>query len=177
VWLVSVTGVLQRRVSILKLVGAPNYSICSFCFCPRQPTGPQRHLLTGRRLPNIVVNRPEKLHSSRKNDGSSKARTLTCLTLAILFLYNPFLGMASSDDGLNIRHNASHRATVGASELQHFSPTSARKIFSIPVATRLNWMVAPVKSNTSYPIEISTAPGFADPLLCADLWFRPPPSL
>jgi hypothetical protein len=100
-----------------------------------------------------------------------------CLTLAILFLYNPFLGMASSGDGLNFRHSASHRATVGASELQHFSPTNARKTFSIPLATLLTWMVAPVKANTTYPVEISTAPRFADAFLCADLWFRPPPSL
>jgi hypothetical protein len=119
------------------------------------------------------------LHSSRKNDGLSKARILVCLTLAILFLYNPFLGMASSGDGLNIRHSASHRATVGASELQHFSPTSARKIFSIPVAVAslFTWLVSPVKPTTRYPVEISTLPRFVDLFLGANLRFRPPPSL
>jgi hypothetical protein len=102
---------------------------------------------------------------------------LVCLTLAILFLYNPFLGMASSGDGLNIRHSASHRATVGASELQHFSPTSARKIFAVPAAALLSWLVAPVTSTTRAVVETSTPSHFVDPLLCADLWFRPPPSL
>jgi hypothetical protein len=107
----------------------------------------------------------------------SKARIFVCLTLAILFLYNPFLGMASSGDGLNIRCSASHRATVGASELQHFSPTNARKIFSIPVATLLNWLVSPATSTTRYAVKTSTLLHFIDPLLCADLWFRSPPSL
>lgn len=99
-----------------------------------------------------------------------------CLTLAILFLYNPFLGMASTGDCLNIRHSASHRATVGASELQHFSPTSARKIFAVPVVTLLSWLVSPVKSTTRFAVEIPTVPRFIDPFLGADLRFRPPPS-
>jgi hypothetical protein len=100
-----------------------------------------------------------------------------CLTLAILFLYNPFLGMASAGDGLNIRHNPSHRATVGASELQHFSPTSGRKIFAVQVATLIKWLVSPVATPTRYAVETSTLARVVDPLLCADLWFRPPPSL
>jgi hypothetical protein len=136
-----------------------------------------RHPLTRSRLPNIVVNGPQTLHSSHKNDGLSRARTLVCLTLAILFLYNPFLELASSGAGLNIRHTDSHRATVGASELQQFSPTSPRKIVVMPVATLLSWLVLPVKSDTRPAVEISTRPRFISPILCTDLWFRPPPSL
>src|SRR5215831_6006488 len=45
-----------------------------------------------------------------------------CLILAILLLYNPFFAVPHSGSSLEIGHRASHRATVGASELQHFSP-------------------------------------------------------
>ncbi len=117
------------------------------------------------------------MHSRPKKYGLHEARILVCLTLAILFLYNPFLGMASPGNGLNIRHTDSHRATVGASELQHFSPTSARKIFAVPVATLLGWLVSPVTSAARTLVENKTPSYFVDPLLCADLCFRPPPSL
>jgi hypothetical protein len=110
-----------------------------------------------------------------QHDGFGKTRIFICITLVLLFLYNPFLGMASSGAGLNIRHSASYRATVGASELQHFSPTNARKVFAIPLVALLAWFELPTKSSASYPVELSPRPQYVSQCLCADLWFRPPP--
>src|SRR5437016_14177850 len=46
--------------------------------------------------------------------------------LALFLLYNPYMAAPSSAGGLNVRHPASNRATVGVSELQHFSPADGR---------------------------------------------------
>jgi hypothetical protein len=117
------------------------------------------------------------VNSSRKNNGLSKARMVLCLTLAFLFLYNPFLGMASSSGGLNIRHSASYRATVGASELQHFSPTNARKIFAMPLAALFTWLELPIQNIVCYSFKVSRRPQYVDQFLYADSWFRPPPTM
>jgi hypothetical protein len=47
-----------------------------------------------------------------------------CLVLVALMLYNPFIGLWGSNDGVCYDRLARNRATVGASELQHFSPVS-----------------------------------------------------
>jgi hypothetical protein len=47
-----------------------------------------------------------------------------CILLIALMLYNPFAGLMGPGDGLRYDRLASNRATVGASELQHFSPVS-----------------------------------------------------
>jgi len=42
-----------------------------------------------------------------------------CLVLATLLLFNPFFAAPRSGHNLEVCHPASHRATVGASEMQH----------------------------------------------------------
>jgi len=117
------------------------------------------------------------LSPSRKFAALGNARGFLCVCVALLFLYNPFQGMATSGVGVNIRHSASYRATVGASELQHFTPTSARKVFALPLAALFTWLELPVKASIFYPVEIAPRAQYQDKFLCADLWFRPPPSL
>jgi hypothetical protein len=100
-----------------------------------------------------------------------------CVVLAILFLYNPYPGMASSPSGkLNIQHSLSYRATVGSSELQHFSPPDARKIFATPTAVATTRLESPIKFLVGQAAEVSTHHLCAYQLVCADLWFRPPPA-
>jgi len=100
-----------------------------------------------------------------------------CLALAILFLYNPYLTLASPSSAQpNVQHSLSYRATVGSSELQHFSPTDARKIYAIPIAVATTWLEFPLNFLVGQAAEVSTHHLCAYQLVCADLWFRPPPA-
>ena len=95
--------------------------------------------------------------------------------LAVLFLYNPYLMAASSAGGLNICHPASHRATVGSSELDRYPSPDTQGIhafvavffsnafaFLPDVSSRL----LPFQSPDSLPTQQVSH---------ASLWFRPPP--
>jgi hypothetical protein len=110
-------------------------------------------------------------------DLKRRLTVFVCVALAILFLYNPYPGMASPSSGkLNVQHSLSYRATVGSSELQHFSPPDARKIFATPVAVATTWLESPVNFLVGQAAEVSTHHLCVYQLLCADLWFRPPPA-
>jgi hypothetical protein len=98
-----------------------------------------------------------------------------CLLLAGLLLYNPFLVALGSGAGLNVHHPASHRATVGSSELQQFASAAGQDSIAfadsslehdssfLPVLTGMKlWHSSP---------QVLPAQQF----LCASLWFRPPP--
>src|SRR5215469_17723113 len=62
-----------------------------------------------------------------------------CLVLAALLLFNPFFATPRSGHSLEVSTPASHRATVGASELEHFSPTDGWDYHSA-----LNWVEASI---------------------------------
>jgi hypothetical protein len=100
-----------------------------------------------------------------------------CFTLALLFLYNPYLSVTSPSKVLNFHHSLSYRATVGSSELQHFSPPNARKIFALSVAVVLSWLDSPANPVVSRMPEVSPHPARPFPVVCSDLWFRPPPAV
>src|ERR1700681_2610028 len=100
---------------------------------------------------------------------------VVCLALAVLFLYNPYLAVTPSSSVLNVHHSLSYRATVGSSELQHFSPVHARKILALSVATVLSWLDSPATPIVSRVTEVSPQPACAFEVLCSDLFFRPPP--
>jgi hypothetical protein len=102
---------------------------------------------------------------------------VVCLALGLLFLYNPYIAVTPSFSGLNVHHSLSYRATVGSSELQHFSPTDARKILARSVASVLNWLDSPAIPIVSRLTEVSPHPACAFEGVCSDLWFRPPPAL
>ena len=105
-----------------------------------------------------------------------RLRVFVCVTLAILFLYNPYATLASPSGKLNVQRSLSYRATLGSSELQHFSPPDARKIFLIPIAVATTWLESPVNFLAGQAAEVSTDHLCAYQLVCADLWFRPPPA-
>jgi hypothetical protein len=92
-----------------------------------------------------------------------------------LFLYNPFLTIVPPSSSLNIHHIASYRATVAASELQHFSPTDGRKIYSPPAAPLLSWFEVFVNLPSGSFAEVSSDAPVIRQFFCADLWSRPPP--
>src|SRR5260370_42409086 len=57
---------------------------------------------------------------------------LTCVALAGLFLYNPFLAASRATDSLSVCHPASHRATVGCSELERFTQANDAALAFLP---------------------------------------------
>jgi hypothetical protein len=106
-----------------------------------------------------------------------KRHEWVCLFLAFSLLYNPFLAAPRTTGGFEVGHPASHRATVGASELQHFL-----SIVGLDFASFADLAPAEVPvllAVLSGPISFHVSRGLYPPqqLLCASLWFRPPPAL
>lgn len=109
--------------------------------------------------------------------GSPAGRIAICLVLAILFMYNPFLSTALSAGTLTVCHPASHRATVGASELESFGkPNPTAQILHVADFTR----------DFTAPLTVSRTPQYtpqaeviAKPQagFFVSLWFRPPPTV
>jgi hypothetical protein len=97
--------------------------------------------------------------------------------LALLMLYNPFAASLSSDGALNVCHRASHRATVGASELQHFFLANGRD----PLLTHDSALVtalAPSRELSAHSLpDLPQETSLPQQIFSASLWFRPPPAL
>jgi len=102
-------------------------------------------------------------------------RVWLCLLLAALFLYNPFATAPSSSLGLNVQESASHRATVGASELQQFTATErhAPAIQIISPVSALLLAHAPALERFTPPDLAAPRPQTDWP---ASMRFRPPPA-
>jgi hypothetical protein len=100
-----------------------------------------------------------------------------CVLLAFLFLYNPYLSAPNSAGGLNVEHPASHRATVGSSELERYSPTGNERAHAFVAVFFETFFSFPAHADShSFPIERSELQ-LPQQVLCASLWFRPPPAL
>jgi hypothetical protein len=98
-----------------------------------------------------------------------------CLLLVALVIYNPYLAGAESGPGFCVRHSASNRATVGASELQHFSPINGRGVLASAAVTLFR-SFDELLSIASEPHEAAVE-ALLPTVQClpASLWFRPPP--
>jgi hypothetical protein len=112
-------------------------------------------------------------------DRGSRAthmRALFCLVVAIFLLSNPFLTLFRAPGDTAVRHPVSHRATIGSSELQHFSPVSGQGTPEASVAgndseripARVEWPVR--TTGDEHRVRAAAAE------LPASLWFRPPPA-
>ena len=106
-------------------------------------------------------------------------RILTCVLLAGLFLYNPFLAVSRASGTLTVCHPASYRGTVASSELERFTAPSSGVAALLPDAGALQILVPRLAANVSEPrhyveVEVVATPqtGFS-----SSLWFRPPPAV
>ena len=99
-----------------------------------------------------------------------------CVFLIALVAYNPFFGLHGLPDGFSYDTLARNRASVGASELQHFSPVSNPDPAPAPLTTDLPGAEpAPcVQEGRSGRDPFEFHP--LEPALLAGVWFRPPPS-
>jgi hypothetical protein len=104
-------------------------------------------------------------------------RALLCLVLTVLFLHNPYLAAPSLASGLKVGHPASHRSTVGSSELQHFSPVGTQVIDA--AKDMLGESIYNLLLNVSESAHIANVDEDLShqPIFCSSLWFRPPPIL
>ena len=98
-----------------------------------------------------------------------------CVLLAALFLYNPFVALVSPAGDMAYHSLSRNRATVGASELQQFTP---RKTLHIPLALFFVSFVTSVSQplrhtwRSAHFVEARITPLSEIP---CNLWFRPPP--
>ena len=93
-----------------------------------------------------------------------------------LVLYNPFLVLGNQADGLAYQSMARHRATVGASEMQHFTPVRAEQAQAEATVEEIaTELVVEKKESPAAKFHEEALP--PEPELIARLWIRPPPSL
>src|SRR5262245_21908768 len=120
--------------------------------------------------------------SARKaaNARSSAAswQVLVCFLLAGLFLYNPFLAGHRENGGLAVCHPASHRATVGASELEQFAQRDP-SVAPLPELNVVRIFFDPTALAPSTAVRAADREEVVPPQIVfhSSLWFRPPPAV
>lgn len=103
---------------------------------------------------------------------------LVCFLLAGLFLYNPFLSGHRENGTLTVCHPASHRATVGSSELEQFAQRDGL-VVPLPDLDVVQIFIdlsaatpSTTRPTTDYETSAHPQTGFSE-----SLWFRPPPAV
>lgn len=114
--------------------------------------------------------------SRQPRRGSPIVQALVCFVLVLSFLFNPYAMPRVSGGGLNVAHPASHRATVGSSELEKYSPLDSQDGHCVAVLS-LGEKISFAPVTASY-FPVPRSPELLAPhlLFCATLWFRPPPA-
>jgi hypothetical protein len=108
--------------------------------------------------------------------NGAKRHAWVCVLLAFLFLYNPFLVPLGSGTGLNVLHPASHRATVGSSELDKYSSPKSQSVHvfvSLFFAKAFSFLPDRVIHSFLPQVSELLPPQLK---LRASLWVRPPPA-
>jgi hypothetical protein len=113
-------------------------------------------------------------YNSRKDRRSWKI-CISALLIALV-LYNPFLALTKHTDGPEFHRLASHRATVGASEMQHFTPVHAEKV-ELEAAVEVTGAASLTadKDETPSP-DVLQEEALPQTELITSTWFRPPPT-
>jgi hypothetical protein len=100
-----------------------------------------------------------------------------CLLLAALVVYNPYLSATDSSAGVCLRHSASFRATLGASELQHFTPEGSGAALAATATLALaHFLQFRLPESRERHTGVSERVAPPEQALPASLWFRPPPA-
>jgi hypothetical protein len=118
-------------------------------------------------------------------NGDQNRRTLrpawhawVCVLVIGLVLYNPFVGLFHAGDTLSYEKLARNRATLGSSELQHFSPvpdSTVQPDADVEKAERNVAELANTKQVQRGIVQHEALPQPAE--LLTGVWFRPPPAL
>jgi hypothetical protein len=103
-------------------------------------------------------------------------RICLCVLLIGLVIYNPFIALSGSSGDLSYEKLARNRATIGASELQHFSPVLDPTV-QPDVAVEISDAEPAAAVQETQPGMVQREVTPLQPELLASLWFRPPPTL
>jgi hypothetical protein len=99
-----------------------------------------------------------------------------CVLLAALILYNPFAALGFSHGPVEVHTLQRNRASVGASELQHFSPVQDdTKQADVNLETSREEVAAPAGSYVARGFEREVEVPQSD--IVSKVWSRPPPLL
>jgi hypothetical protein len=113
---------------------------------------------------------PEQNHPIR----AQRLSVWICLLLAVLLLYNPFVALYYSHDTIEVHTLQRNRASVGASELQHFSPVQdGIQQADIDLESNREEVAAPAGSYVARGFEREVEVPQPDVVL--KVWSRPPP--
>lgn len=138
---------------------------------------PRGNLLTPSGSPTIVLEE-STMKSPKQHPGiivALRRCNWICLVLATLLLYNPFFTALRSGHNPEVCHPISHRASVGSSELQQFSPIDGwGSLPAVNAAATAVVLPLPEISARFLPVLHPIA-GFPQQFFGPGLWFRPPP--
>jgi hypothetical protein len=97
-----------------------------------------------------------------------------CVLLAALLLYNPFAALYFSHDTIEVHTLQRNRASVGASELQHFSPVQDdNQQADLNLEASREEVAAPAQSYVARGFEREVEVPQSEIVL--KVWSRPPP--
>ena len=97
-----------------------------------------------------------------------------CVLLAALILYNPFAVLCFSHGPAEVHTLQRNRATVGASELQHFTPVQDdTKQADLDLETNREAVAAPAEIYVGRGFEREVEIPQSD--IVSKVWSRPPP--
>jgi hypothetical protein len=118
------------------------------------------------------------LQARRRRDAARIWQVAVCILIAGLFLYNPFLISHREDGDLSVCHPASHRATVGSSELEQ-GPQRERIVAALPDPDVVELAIDLTVASSSIPRQTIDREADASPQtgFSSSLWFRPPPAV
>jgi hypothetical protein len=109
--------------------------------------------------------------------GNRRAFWQVCFSVLLigLVLYNPFLALGNQADGLSYQALARHRATVGASEMQHFTPMQGVNAqLEATVEQIFTEFLVENHASLFHIFQEERLPQRPEPM--GSIWFRPPPS-
>jgi hypothetical protein len=113
---------------------------------------------------------PEQNHPIR----AQRLSVWICVLLAALLLYNPFAALYFSHDTIEVHTLQRNRASVGASELQHFSPVQDDiQQADMDLDSNREEVAAPAGSYVARGFEREVEVPQAD--IVSKVWSRPPP--
>jgi hypothetical protein len=115
-----------------------------------------------------------KMPDQKEPNRAHRLRVWTCVLLALWLLYNPFAAVYYSHNTMEVHTLQRNRASVGASELQHFSPVQDDiPQVDVNLDASLAEVVAPAGSYVACGFQREIEVPQSD--ILSKVWSRPPP--
>jgi hypothetical protein len=115
-----------------------------------------------------------KMPSQRHPNRAHSLHVWMCVLLAALILYNPFAALWYSHSLIEVHTLQRNRATVGSSELQHFSPVQDEiQKADIDLEANREELAVPAGSYVARGFEREVE--VPQSVIVSKVWSRPPP--